>query len=192
MNDIPSNAQRGCTSLGCIVRFAALFMILYAAWGVPYLFSEEIEAHYCPEGTELRIYDSFFSFQSGEGCFDVNTDEKVKDLRKILFLYPMTVMIVGVVGLILIHNLFVPLYGQGSSESIPISRFKRYPELYTPSLGDIIGQKDEVSPAPPRSRDDVRNQRLVRLSEALNSGLITQADYDQKREEILKQFDDDR
>lgn len=184
-----SSSSRGCGLSGCFTGIVILVLIgiVIGAWVVPTVFQDEIEARVCPEGTELKSYTRTTNGTSqtqGHSCYSIESGREIKDLGARLILPTICVTIMGILGIVLIIIMAAMRSSRNVMASIPAMQQSMLNQAQRQGGYGTFSSQPSTTPD---SNDDLAD-RLQQLNEALNNGLITQEEYDQKREDILKQF----
>ncbi len=188
MQDFSSStsSSRGCGLSGCFTGIVILVLIgiVIGAWAVPAIFQDEIEARVCPEGTELKSYTrttNGTNQSQGHSCYSIESGREIKDLGARLILPTICITIMGIIGIVLI--IIMSAMRSSNRAFATITSAQQSGQFGQSTFGTFSSQPKTTS-----SSDDDLADRLQQLNEALNNGLITQEEYDQKRQDILDQF----
>lgn len=178
MEHIPKpTTSRGCGMSGCVIGIIVLLLIgsIAAVWAAPSLFHDDLEAALCGEGHELKSYRRLTTSgdTSGHACYDKDMHQ-TRDLGGALVIPPILMSICATLGIVLL----LIAWGVRTSNHTPTTRYR------VTDQGTI--RVDEPS-SRPTMRADLTDQ-LEELQQALAKGLITQAEYEQKRRSIIEKF----
>lgn len=176
MEHIPEpTTSRGCGMSGCVLGIIILLLIgsIVAVWAAPSLFHDDLEAALCGKGHELKSYQRLTTSgdTSGHACYDKDMHQ-TRELGGALIIPPILLTICASVGVVLI----LVVWGVQTGNLVP-------------SVGHNADKGAmRVAGSSAQSSSAGLTDQLEELQQALSKGLITQAEYEQKRRNIIDKF----